>query len=100
MTYLNKWIEKWNPLWSVTTPFARVNDLPKWIGIVGNEEADSFAKAAIEKKNEVDFNVGIPKSQIKSRLKEVDLQNWQERWENSLDARWTYAQNSSQEMHG
>ncbi|GBM54849.1 hypothetical protein AVEN_136117-1, partial [Araneus ventricosus] len=48
------------------------------------EKADSLAKAAT-KINEVDFNVGIPKSWIKSRLKEVALQNWQERWENSLE---------------
>ncbi|GBM85685.1 hypothetical protein AVEN_140249-1 [Araneus ventricosus] len=57
--------------------------------IVGNEGADFLAKAATEK-IEVDFNVDIPKSWIKSRLKEVGLQNWPEKWENSLEARHTF----------
>ncbi|GBN82580.1 Putative protein in type-1 retrotransposable element R1DM [Araneus ventricosus] len=51
-----------------------------------NETADSLANAATEK-SEVDFNVGIPESWIKSSLKEVAHQNWQERWQNSLEAR-------------
>ncbi|GBM52950.1 hypothetical protein AVEN_111305-1 [Araneus ventricosus] len=59
------------------------------IGIVGNEKADGLSKAGTEK-NELDFNVGIPKSWIKSRLIEMAHQNRQERWENSLEARYTF----------
>ncbi|GBN58468.1 hypothetical protein AVEN_187346-1 [Araneus ventricosus] len=59
------------------------------VGTYGNEVADSLAKCATEK-DSVDHVVPLPKSWIKTKLKEFLIRDWQDRWDSSRNARFLF----------
>ena len=61
------------------------------VGIAGNEMADKLAKQASEdEQTELIYNK-VPKSTIKTELKQSALQEWQRRWNNTAKGTTTKA---------
>ncbi|GBM30740.1 hypothetical protein AVEN_30570-1 [Araneus ventricosus] len=59
------------------------------VGIGGNERADSLEKEATTR-SQIDINVKYSKTWLKNSLNKFIVNNWQLRWENSRNARYTF----------
>ncbi|GBO00381.1 hypothetical protein AVEN_52679-1 [Araneus ventricosus] len=59
------------------------------IGISGNEKADLLAKEAT-RKEQIDTHIKYSKTWLKNCFNTYIIRNWQSRWENSKNARYTF----------
>lgn len=61
-----------------------------YIVIIGNEIADKLARETL-KKNMVEVEVPLGRSEIKFEINRKLIQEWQQRRENSRTGRWFYS---------
>ncbi|GBM47114.1 hypothetical protein AVEN_24245-1 [Araneus ventricosus] len=62
-------------------PHIRVSWIKAHAGYIGNEETDRLAKETAEKENFPEISLGLPKSFIKTFLRQKMLTTWQMAWD-------------------